>query len=120
LGAAAFFGEAAFLGEATLDEVVLDEPVLDDTEVARDHSFHSTGRRIRRPVNRVCMWGAWIQYSSSGPITLIGQVLWNYVFQLPSGFLSRVEDRLSFSPVRKVQAGGRRSANELAYRSGIR
>jgi hypothetical protein len=44
----------------------------------------------------------------------------DYVFQLPSGFRNRVEDRLSFIPVRKTQAGARRLASRPASLSAIR
>jgi hypothetical protein len=62
LGAAAFFATAgleaaAFAGalSAALAAVLagaffLAAPVFVDTEVARDHSFHGSGRLIRRPM----------------------------------------------------------------------
>jgi hypothetical protein len=44
----------------------------------------------------------------------------DYDFQLPSGFRNRVEDKFSFMPVRKTQAGARRLANWPASLSAIR
>ncbi|MET4422973.1 hypothetical protein ABIB09_005374 [Bradyrhizobium sp. RT3a] len=41
-------------------------------------------------------------------------------FQLPSGFRKPVEDRFSFNPVRKTQAGAGRSGSNAASVSGTR
>ena len=84
---------------------------LDNTDVARDHSFHCIANAES---------GAHGLYYACGvngfnlPVTPFRH------FQLPSGFLSPVEDRSSFMPVRNTQAGGRWSASRPAIFSGRR
>jgi hypothetical protein len=85
---------------------------LDNTDVARDHSFHCIANAES---------GAHGLYYACGvngfnvPVTPF-----RYFFQLPSGFLSPVDDKSSFIPVRNTQAGARWSASRLAWFSGRR
>ena len=44
----------------------------------------------------------------------------DHIFQLPSGFRNRVEDKFNFMPVRNTQAGAVRLASWPASRSAIR
>src|SRR5579885_381679 len=89
---------------------------FDNTDgVARDHSFHCiAGDRIRSPGAHTTHVG--LKVSMSSVAVTPPATPWSFYacFQLPSGFLRPVEDRLSFSPVRKAQAGGLRSASRLA------
>src|SRR5665213_3454790 len=75
---------------------------LDNTDVARDHSFHCTAGAESL--------GARSLYYACGVNGFNVPVLLrpHFVFQLPSGFRRPVDDRFSFMPVRKTQAGARR------------
>ncbi len=94
------------LDEADFAEPDLGKTELDNTDVARDHSFHCIANAES---------GARSPYYACGvngfnvPVTPRP-----HFFQLPSGFLNPVDDRFSFIPVRKTQAGGRRSASRAA------
>src|SRR2546423_14871623 len=108
---------------AVFEPVVL-EPLgktdLDNTDVARDHSFH-------------CIASGRILGAAHGPYYACGVNGFNipvapqdthecclFALQLPSGFRSPVEDRVSFMPVRKTHAGGRWSGRLAAWFSGNR
>src|SRR5882757_5493039 len=106
------FKAAAFVDVLrVLDEADFGKTDLDNTDVARDHSFHCIANAES---------GAHGLYYACGvngfnlPVTPFRH------FQLPSGFLSPVEDRSSFMPVRNTQAGGRWSASRPAIFSGRR
>ena len=62
--------------------------------------------------------GLKVSISSTAPTPRAA--LYSPYFQLPSGFRKPVEDRFSFSPVRKTQAGALRSASRLDRFSGMR
>src|ERR1700748_3674912 len=96
------------LDEAGFAEPDFGKTDLDNTDVARDHSFHCIARTPESgpPLTILRMWGLWFQYSSNSTI---------HFFQLPSGFRKPVDDRLSFMPLRKTQAGGRLSASLPAW-----
>src|SRR6201993_2610307 len=86
---------------------------LDNTDVARDHSFHCIARAessgSHGPFYACGVNSFNIQYPVSAPRRVMDYSL--TAFQLPSGFLKPVDDRLSFNPVRKTQAGARVSAS---------
>src|SRR5271154_743029 len=118
--AAAFVDVLLVLDEPDLDEPDLDEPDLDEpdlvkpdfgktdldnTDVARDHSFHCIANAES---------GAHGLYYACGVNGFNLPVTPFLHFQLPSGFLSPVEDRSSFMPVRNTHAGARWSASRAA------
>jgi hypothetical protein len=85
-----------------LDDADLAEPDsgktdLDNTGVARDHSFHC----IADAESGACS----LYYACGVNGFNIPVTPFLHFFQLPSGFLSPVDDRFNFNPVRKTQAG---------------
>src|ERR1700726_755582 len=108
---------------------------LDNTDVARDHSFHCIANAESvAPANHTMHVGLTVSISSTPfpkfvvhrstpdePRNNGGLVIscflvppGHFVLQLPSWFRSPVDDRLSFMPVRKTQAGACWSASRPA------
>ena len=116
--AAAFVDVLRVLDEADLVEPDFGKTDLDNTDVARDHSFHciaDTESGAHGP-----FYACGVNYFN---IQYPPRVVPDYsltAFQLPSGFLKPVDDRFSFIPVRKTQAGARVSASRMASLSGRR
>src|SRR5579871_428178 len=100
------------LREVLADEVFEDlgKTDWDNTDVARDHSFHCIAGANLAPTDHTTHVGLMVSISST-PLTH---------FQLPSGFLKPVDDRLIFRPVRNTQAGARWLASRPAWSSGTR
>ena len=95
---------------------------FDNTEdVARDHSFHCIANDESSALSGYTSHvGLKVSISSTALNPSKRRCILLFYFQLPSGFLKPVEDRLSFRPVKKTQAGGRWSARRLALFSGMR
>src|SRR4051794_8441695 len=105
-------------GTAAVDVLrVLGKTDLDNTDVVRDHFLSLyRERRILTPEDYITHVGLTVSIFQ----WFRGITCMDYVFQLPSGFRNRVEDRLSFIPVRNTQAGARRLASWLASAWAIR
>src|SRR5215207_4481418 len=84
------------LGKTDLD--------LDNTDVARDHSFHciANGPNPEPPTDHTTHVGLMVSIFQIAPHDTHECCL--FALQLPSGFLSTVDERFSFMPVRKTHA----------------
>ncbi len=83
---------------------------LDNTDVVRDHSFHciASAESGAHRLHYACgVNGFNIPESPTSPRPSHSLTHFVPPFQLPSGFRRPVDDRFSFIPVRKTQAGRR-------------